>query len=61
MSDVLAVEVVEGVGGWASSGLIHQVDEGALVGGEADPAGPDLRVLDRPKKKITKKIISSII
>jgi hypothetical protein len=50
LGDVLAVEVVEGVGGRASSGLIHQVDEGALVGGEADPAGPDLRVLDRPGK-----------
>ena len=48
LSDVNCVEVAESIGGRSSSGLVHEIDEGALVGGEADAARPDLGVSNAP-------------
>ena len=46
LSDVICVQVVEGVGGRSCSGLVHQVDKGSVVGGETDSTRPDFGILD---------------
>ena len=46
LHNVGAVKVVEGIRGGPGSGFVQQVDQGQVVGGEADALGVELRVLD---------------
>ena len=46
LSNIIGVEVVEGISRRSGSGLVHKVDQSSMVGREADAARPDLGILD---------------